>query len=313
MPIKDAPAKSSSCRSIIKISFVVICAFRYLEVTHFLRKTADMKKLIIILICSWLSAVCFNYVSQRLYPVKIKERIRIVPPKKTVEILDFDHDGLAADLLFIQVVLHSGSLSWKPLDIPFDSQWSYQMIDLVTRLDPKYYSAYLFTGMGLIHSVKDAERARPILERGMRQFPKDWEIPFWIGYGAYVYLQDYETAGIYFWQSANLPNAPKSFLSLMLSSLKRGGRYKKAVLALKRLIENTKDANRIRVYKKRIQRLRNVIKIKEAVKKYKSSKGHTPQDLQHLVKTGLLSKIPKDPMGSKYCWNAQKNKVEFGL
>lgn len=268
-----------------------------------------MRKGFIIVMGCWLAAVAINYWNRTAYPLTFKEEIRFAPQKEVVDILCLDHQGLAADLLFIQTVLHSGSLMWKPLEYEFDSRWSYRIMDLVTTLDHRYLTAYLFSGMGLVHGPRDVRLARPILERGRKYFPENWELPFWLGYLQYVYLEDYKAAGEYFWQAFQCPNAPKGFLSLMLSSLKKGGSYERALIVLKRLIENTDNEKIVRIYQKRMVRLKNMMALQEKAAQYRSVKGTFPEDLGQLVMEKLIPGIPEDPMGKNYQWDPINRRV----
>ena len=124
------------------------------------------KKTILLALACFLAAMAASYLLDRAYPRIIQRELLVVPDRKISELLSLDHRGFLADLLFIQVNLHSGSLMWKPLKIPFDSDWAYGTIDLITDLDPRYYIAYLYAGMGLIHRFDDVKRARKILEKG---------------------------------------------------------------------------------------------------------------------------------------------------
>ncbi len=268
-----------------------------------------IKNRVILAVVFWIAAVVINYAARIAYPLEIKEEFRFVPQKEVVEILSLDHRGLAADLLFIQAVIHTGSLVWKPLTHQLDSEWSYQLMDVVTSLDPRYLTAYLFSGMGLVHGPKDVDLARPILERGMTYFPQNWELPFWIGYHYYLYLENYEKAGEYFWKASQCPGAPDSFLSMMFSSLKKGGNYERAILVLKSLIESTDNEKVIQIYEKRIIRLENMVLLQRVATHYAELKGHAPDNLDQLVSEGLISDIPLDPMGKQYEWDKHKSRV----
>ena len=268
-----------------------------------------MKKWLISALIFWLGAVTVNYASRMAYPLEIKEEIRFVPQKEVVEILSMGHRGLAADALFIQTILHSGSLIWKPLTYQFDSDWSYQVIDVATTLDPRYLNAYLFAGMGLVHGPRDVELARPILERGMTYFPDNWELPFWIGYNYYIYLENYEKAGEYLWKASQCPDAPDNFLSLMFSSFKKGGNYERAIMVLRSLIESTDNPKIIQVYQKRIIRLENMLVLQKIAAQYEQLRGYQPETLDNLVSEGLISSIPDDPMGKQYQWDTHNHRV----
>jgi tetratricopeptide (TPR) repeat protein len=268
-----------------------------------------IKKPLIMMMVYWLTAVSLNLAARSDYPLQVKEEVRFVPQKEVVEILSLDHRGFAADMLLIQAILHTGSLMWKPVSHQFDSEWSYQLMDTLTSIDPRYLTAYLFCGMGLVHGPKDVALARPLLERGMTYFPQNWELPFWIGYNYYVYFEDYEQAGEYFWRAAHCPGAPNSFLSLMLSSLNKGGHYERAILVLKSLIDSTDNERVIQIYQKRIERLENMVMLEKAAAHYAQSKGRGLTNINQLVSGGVIPFIPKDPMGKDYFWDAENNRV----
>lgn len=271
-----------------------------------------MKKRALIALMLWLAAVSVNVVSRIAYPIEIKEEFRFIPQREAVEVLSLDHKGLAADLLFIQTILHSGSLMWKPLKYGFDSEWSYEVMDVVTHIDPRYLMAYLFSGMGLVHGPEDVRLARPILERGITVFPENWELPFWIGYLHHIYLEDYETAGEYFWRAAHCPNAPRTFLSLMSSSFHKSGNYQRAIMVLRLMMEHTDNEKVAQIYQKRIVRLENMVKLQEAAIRYHTKKGAPLADLNQLVEEKLIPAMPEDPFGKKYLWDSQSNRILMG-
>lgn len=270
-----------------------------------------MKRFLILAIAAYLAAVSMNVMDKQIYPLKLREELRIVPQKQIVEFLCLDHRGFAADMLFAQVNLHSGSLMWKPIEFDFDSDWSFGTMNLVTDLDPKYYTAYLFTGMGLIHRFSDVKLAQPILEKGMKIFPDSWELPFWIGYDNYNYLQDYDAAGLFLWEAYNKPDAPRTFLALMIGVFKKTGSYEQAYVAMKALMENSKYEGLKRVLAKKIIQLENLILLKKAGQVYLNRFGFPVFTLEDLVDVGVLSHIPEDPMGMKYVWNREKNIPEL--
>jgi len=229
-----------------------------------------------------------------------------------MEFLSLDHRGFVADYLFVQVSLHSGGLMWKPLDIQFDSQWSFGTVDLLTDLDPQYYTAYLFSGMGLIHNFDDAKLAKPILQKGMAVFPDSWELPFWIGYDHYTYLEDYQTAAQYFYEAAQKPGAPGRFLALLVSAAKKGGSYENAFWAMKIMMESAEDEKTRQVYEKKLVQLENLIVLTQASQKFNEITGHYPESLTDLTRKGLVPGLPEDPLGMAYTWDSEKKRVVMG-
>ncbi|MBW2605535.1 MAG: hypothetical protein JRE28_14700 [Deltaproteobacteria bacterium] len=269
----------------------------------------NQKKVIILAFCCFLAAISIVTMGKKLYPIELREEIRVVPAKEIVKFLCLDHRGFAADFFFIKVNLHSGSLMWKPLSFQFDSEWAYGMMETITDLDPNYYVAYLFSGMGLIHNFNDVNLARPILEKGMKVFPQSWELPFWLGYDYYVYLEEYALAGEYLWQAAQKPDSPKRFLALLLSVFRKGGSYEKALWALSALLDGTHDKGLRMVYEKKLVQLQNLSNLQKSANRYKEIKGHFPSELKILIQEKLIKKIPEDPMGMQYEWDLEKDRV----
>ncbi len=268
-------------------------------------------RLALVCVLFWIAAVLVNYGSRTIYPLQMRQDVTFLPSREVTDFLCLDHRGLAADLLFIQVILHTGSLAWKPPSFTFQDEWSYGMIDLATDLDPHYLEAYLFAGMGLVHSAEDVHRARPILDKGMEIFPDNWELPFWAGFDHYM-IGEHHIAGEYLWRAANLPGAPTSFLSLLYSSLTETGVWEKGIQVLKMLIKTTKRDNVIRVYEKRIVRLQNLLFLQEGVEAFRKRYNRYPERLDELVESGLLARLPEDPMGKQYVWNRERQRVQVG-
>ncbi|MFH1090849.1 MAG: hypothetical protein V1742_04690 [Pseudomonadota bacterium] len=267
-----------------------------------------MKTIILAVIC-FLGAVSFSQADKLLYPYEVRDSLRSVPPKEIVQVLSMGHTGFLSDLFFAQVNVHSGSLTWRPGKLTFDSQWAYGMMELITELDPKYYMAYLFCGMGLIHDFDDIKLAAPIMKKGMAVFPDSWEIPFWLGNGYYLYAEDYKEASHYLWQAANKPGAPKYFLAFMTKITQRAGDYDRAIWAMKAMLEDAKDENLKVIYTKRIIQLENMSGLNQAARFFKEKKGGWPNDLQELVKEGIIKAVPQDPFGLTYKWDRQSNRV----
>lgn len=258
------------------------------------------KKLIIIALTAYILAVAVFTLSARIYPPGIRDDIRVVPPAEMVRAVSLGHQGFVADLLLAKITIHSGSLMWKPLDINFDSEWAYGTIDLVTDLDPRFLKAYIYSAMGMIHDFDDVHRARPIVEKGIAVFPDSWELPFWIGYDYYAYFHDYDIAGEYLWQAYNKPDAPRNFLSLMLSTLRQAGDYEKALVVIEQMFNEATDDSLKMVYAKRMIQLENLLVLQNAARTYRDVRGHLPRDIETMVREGLLPEIPEDPFGMPY-------------
>lgn len=254
----------------------------------------------ILAIGTWMMAVVVFYGANQLYPPDIRDEVRVVVPADLVRLASLGQVGFVADVLLARITIHSGSLMWKPLDINYDSPWAYGTVDVITDLDPRFFMAYLYSAMGMIHNFDDVHRARPIVEKGMAIFPDNWELPFWVGYNYYAYFHDYDTAAEYLWKAYKAPDAPQTFLSLMLSTLRHAGDYEKARVVIEQMYNEATDDGLKMVYAKRMIQLENLILLQHAARIYRQVRGTYPASLEVMVTEGLLPELPEDPFGLPY-------------
>ena len=258
-------------------------------------------------ILSLLIAFMFGYLRLKIFPFEVQKNYNVIPNYKISKIISLGHEGFLADILFIQANLHSGSLMWKPLSINFNSKWAYKTMDVVTDLDPKFFKAYLLSAMGLIHRPEDMLLAEPILQKGIKQFPNSWEIPFWAGYGYYNHLKDYTKASKYMLMAYNKPGAPKRFLGMMASATQKSGNFDKAAIAMLAMMENTKDKKLKIIYGNKMIRMNNMAQIMAAARAYNKNLKTFPDSIQDLMSKGYLKKLPIDPMHAEYKWDKERS------
>ena len=273
-----------------------------------------MKKLFILALFFYLTAIGINFSSQTWFKNPLRDDLRLEPPAaEALEYLSLDHRGLLADILFIKAIQHTGSLVWKPLNFTLDSPWKYAIMDRVTRLDPRYYKAYLFSGMGLIQDFDDILLARPILERGIETFPENWELPFWLGYDFYLYQNDFVTASHYLLMAAEKPDAPKSFFALLLKTLNQQGAYHQAHTLMSKMAADQPPGSVKILYEKKAERLKHLARLQDAAKRFVREEKRKIEGLEELLRAGLIEKIPTDPLGQGYYWNKEQGRVVAGI
>jgi hypothetical protein len=226
--------------------------------------------------------------------------------------MSLGHPGFLADLYFARVNVYTGGLIRRPQGRSFDRRWAYAVMDLVVELDPQYYTAYLFSVMGLIHGPDDLPAARRIAEKGMAAFPDDWRIPFWLGYNYHLYRRDAETASSYMYLAAKKPGAPTYFLATLIKAQRRVGAYKQAAWAMSVMMKNAEKPEIKAIYAKKLARLQNLAALQEAARRFKAARGRWPKNLEELEKTGLITAPPPDPFGEPYTWNAEESRVVAG-
>jgi tetratricopeptide (TPR) repeat protein len=106
------------------------------------------------------------------------------------------------------------------------------MIDLVTRLSPRFTRAYLFGAFALIDAGR-ADVAYSTLERGFEANPDDWHFPAYLAFFAYGYAQNKDKdliAADWYQKAAAIPGSPAYLPRLAAALLAKGGEKKKSIL-----------------------------------------------------------------------------------
>ena len=110
------------------------------------------------------------------------EDLLYLPQPSALHAVMLGHDELAADLVFIRGLVYFGS----QLEQKGDYRWLENYLDTITRLDPRWKTPYRWAGVATMYNGKPITNkavmlSNHFLERGVRQFPEDWELPFMLG------------------------------------------------------------------------------------------------------------------------------------
>ena len=107
------------------------------------------------------------------------------------------------------------------------------MLNLVTALSPRFIEPYLFSTFALTDAGQH-QSAYDLLQRGYEANPRNWRLPYQLGFLAYTYGQDKTkkalTAAKWFTIASKLPGSPSFIPRLAAGMLSRGGEREKAIL-----------------------------------------------------------------------------------
>lgn len=144
----------------------------------------------------------------------VDDRVRKIYPSKQIVNFTLGYDGALAGSFWLNFLVYAG-LCDQGADVAptYNSggnlteilnnslapsrchlSWSYQMLDVMSDLSPRFYSIYKQGAELLSVAVDDREGARRILEKGLSKFPKSQELNFIAGYHYLYEIQDAEKA-----------------------------------------------------------------------------------------------------------------------
>jgi pentatricopeptide repeat protein len=111
--------------------------------------------------------------------------------------------GLAADLTWIRTVQYFGSRIERQERFP----QLFQLVDMVTSLDPQFLEAYQYGGL-FLSIARQFSNAIAIYRKGIAANPEAWQLPHDLGRLYFLELRDYAQA-LHWWTIADrLPGRP---------------------------------------------------------------------------------------------------------
>src|SRR3990170_3187390 len=147
------------------------------------------------------------------------------------------YEQLAADIIWLRAIQVIG----EDTVTPNGYDWIYHALDVVTTLDPKFAYAYQLGGVTLSVLGKAPEKSNLLLIKGMRENPDVWQIPFYIGFNNFFYLNDYKTAAEYMAKASGLPGHPAYLPKLAARLYVQAGDPDVALEFLTRFYKETDD------------------------------------------------------------------------
>jgi tetratricopeptide (TPR) repeat protein len=236
------------------------------------------------------------------------DHLLYLPSGKLLKAWSMGHDETFADLIYLWSIQFYGQYRGVQR---YDRLL--QIYDrVITELDPRFRDAYLLGSLILAMEARRPEDALRLLDKGIRENPEDWMLPFEAGFIAFESLRDYGRAADYFQISMERPDvhpAVRRFRAAMFDRM--GDRRKSLDLWLDILA--TADSDYVRsVAQKHVHDLTieyHVEVLQDAVDGFRERTGSYPPDLRVLVSEQILSRIPVDPEGRPYAYDPGTGKI----
>lgn len=229
--------------------------------------------------------------------------VAFVPTPRALRWLSLGHPTLAANLLWLRAVQYMGEpradeRGWEKLR---------PLVDTVTDLDPKHGYAYQTAG-NMLASAGLLADSNALLEKGTRNVPNRYILPFHRAVNAFLYAGDYADAGRWFEIAARTPGAPPRIREYVLAMYVQGDTAEAAISFLHQLERAAEDDESRRAVQHQIRRAileRDAARIEEAAEAWRAWYGVRPAVPESLVPGGFLPAIPEDPFGGTYYFDEE--------
>jgi len=175
----------------------------------------------------------------------------------------------------------------------------YRTIETSIILNPYHEDSYYFAQAAFVWDIGRVKEVNALLKYVMKYRTWDYRIPFFLGFNYSYFMKDYEEAAKYFRKAAEISGSPL-FTKLASRYFYEGGETELGIVFLKYMYENARKQAVKESYKLRLEALKKLKMLEDAVSEYKKRFNSLPEKLDQLVKKGFIDKIPHDPYGGKF-------------
>lgn len=220
--------------------------------------------------------------------------------------LGYQH--LGADVLWLKMLQVLG----KKRNTADDYGWIYHAIDVITTLDPQYVYPYYVGGVVLTNLANRVDLSNHLLEKGHRENPGEWNLPFLLGYNHYFALGDAAQGAEYIGRAARTTGAPDFLPGLATRMYAEAGNPDVALQFLEALWKENPDLvvrEKLETRAKEVIIERDLRTLEQAIAQYHKDHHIFPLSLTDLLSKKYLERLPEEPFGGNYLLDVRTGRV----
>lgn len=224
-------------------------------------------------------------------------------PSSFLKLTSLEFDGVLADYMLLEAMTFIGETTKrteKPQIKEWEWEWLYRHLDAATDLDPHFLDFYYFANAHLTWGGDKIEEANRLLDKGIKNRPDQWLLPFFAGFNLFYFRGDNAGASEYLMLAAQDQTAPVGIARLASLLAYKSNQTKNAIVFLKQIIRSTEDPAMKEVYETRQILLESINAVEEAMGKYKAAYNQLPKNLEELIDKNFLSEVPVEPYGGRF-------------
>lgn len=225
-------------------------------------------------------------------------------------------EGLAADVYWLRTVQYYGGQ--RLFSRNKDFSLLRPLVEITTTLDPRLDIAYRY-GAVFLSEQPPMGAGRPregieVLEKGTRALPESWRLKQHLGFFHFLYLGDARRSAAILEEAAQLPGAAFWLRTLAADLLARGGDRADSRQMWQRMLDQAEEGilrENARYQLAVLDSLDRADRIAEAVREFERRRGHRPQSLEQLRRSGLWQGPLTDLQGVAFRYDASRGLVSI--
>lgn len=231
-----------------------------------------------------------------------------LPNGRLLKLLSLGQAPLLADVVYLWAIQH-----YSDYERTDRYAWVEHVFDgVITELDPCYVDAYWLGGLILILEAGDLEAGLRLLDKGARNNPREWILPYLAGWECYRAGQK-DRAQSYFARATAVPGAPAILPRVIAGIEAQKGNLRQAIALWEEILADPGSAEATRaIAARRIRELRgkaDVADLEAAIERFRNDNGRSPRRLEELLARSYIDALPVDPAGRPYGYDPRTGTV----
>jgi hypothetical protein len=186
-----------------------------------------------------------------------------------------------------------------------------ELFNTVTDLSPKFKDAYQ-TGLIILPGEGFVNEAIALGEKGQKNLPDSWEMPYYTGLVYHMYKKDFVKAAEQFQHAAALPSAPANARLFAGIYYNKANDRQTAYLIFKTVYDSTQDEFIRDRAKKYVLHLEAYFTLEDGIAAYKKQFGRLPSSLDELVSKKIIAGVPESPLGVSWAFDPKTGQLGEG-
>lgn len=233
-----------------------------------------------------------------------------IPSGPYLKPVTFGFSSLAADLIFLWAIQYYGNP-----EIPDKFAYFTHIFSIISELDPRYVDPYEVGALIAIYDANDTPLALKILDMGAAKNSDMWIFPFEAGHYALA-RKDFDTAKDYFAKAMKIPDAPAVTRRLFANAAYKTMDYQTSWETWKSVYETATDEQIKKIASNHLYQVKAAVDIaalKNAVFEFRVRTGRNPENLEALVRAGLIRAVPRDFDDKDYTYDPQSGALNTAV
>lgn len=225
------------------------------------------------------------------------------PTAEAVRLMAAGNELAAADYLWLRMIQYYAYHMRRDQKY----EYLYPITDRLTDLDPRFVYPYTFGALLLVHDARDSAGSLALLDKAKRQNPDNWMFPYMKGFILYTFLRQDSAAAVEFVAASKLPDAWEGALRFAGWIYRKTGRREVSRAMWQELYDTAKrplDRAVAKYYLNAIAMEEELERLNGLAQRYRSQNGRWPSGFRDLMSAGMLGRVPEEPFGRKYYWDA---------